>query len=135
MITATTGHAKIQYDGKHFLKVYLEDDILLDEIDVIEQRSEIAKITKGTPHVLMVITAQNSSATKEAREYSSQNKPAGRIAEALVVTSLSMRLMASVYISFNKPAVPTRYFDNEKSAEKWLQEMLVSSPQLASVSQ
>ena len=127
MITATTGHARIQYDGKHFLKVHLEDDILIDELDVIEQRSEIAKLTKGAPHVLMVITAQNSSATKEAREYSSQNKPEGRIAEALVVTSVPMRLMASVYISFNKPTVPTRYFDNEKSAEKWLQKMLISS--------
>lgn len=43
-----------------------------------------------------------------------------RIAEAILVETTANRLMANVYVNYNKPRIPTKIFTNEEEAIKWL---------------
>ena len=116
--------AVMSFDNKGVLKVVLSD---YDEItleDVIEQRKIAHDLTLGKPHVVLAIIGRRTSATKEAREYSSSNIPEGRIAEAILIKSLPVRLMANFYININKPKVATKLFDNETEAIIWLNQRL-----------
>lgn len=44
-----------------------------------------------------------------------------RIADALVVNSLPLRLLANFYIRVNKPAIPTRMFNDVDKAKEWIE--------------
>ena len=121
---ARTKKAVISFNNKGLLKVVLADNEEITYDDVVEQRKAIHNLTGGQPHVILAITGKRTMATKEAREYSSSNIPEGRIAEAILIKSLPVRLMGKFYINFNKPKVPTQMFDNETEALTWLNERL-----------
>jgi hypothetical protein len=46
------------------------------------------------------------------------------MADALLVGSTMMKLIATAYINFNKPKVPTRMFTSEEKAIAWLKTFL-----------
>ncbi len=117
----------ISYDGKGFLKVVLSDDAEITKEDVVEQRKIASELTGDKPHVVLAIAGRRTSATKEAREYSSNNIPQGRMAEAILIKSLPVRLMGKFFINFHKPSVPTKMFENESEAMLWLNQRLFES--------
>ena len=119
-----TKKAVISFNNKGLLKVVLADNEEITYDDVIEQRKALHDLTGGQPHVILAITGKRTMATKEAREFSSTNIPEGRIAEAILIKSLPVRLMGKFYINFNKPTVPTKMFDDETEALTWLNERL-----------
>ncbi len=46
------------------------------------------------------------------------------LADALVVNSTALKLLANFYISFNKPVKPTKIFNSEEKAVEWLKTFL-----------
>jgi hypothetical protein len=58
-------------------------------------------------------SARVFSASEEGSKYS--------VAEAFVVKSLSQRLIANFYVKVNKPPIPSKVFNSEKEAIKWLE--------------
>lgn len=117
-------NATIYYNGNELVKVVLDDNIELEVDDIKAQREVVAELTKDKSYVILAITAANTSATKEAREYSSSTATLGRVAEAIVIKSLAVRLMGNIYIHFHKPGVTTRMFESEQKALEWLREQL-----------
>jgi glutaredoxin len=55
-------------------------------------------------------------ATKEACPYSK--------AEAFIINSIAMRIIANFYLKINKPQRPTKMFTHEEEAIKWLKTFL-----------
>ncbi|MCC6690983.1 MAG: hypothetical protein IT235_05575, partial [Bacteroidia bacterium] len=55
-------------------------------------------------------------ATKESCPYSK--------ADAFMVNTTALQLIANFYLKFNKPARPTKMFDDEKEAINWLKTFL-----------
>ena len=120
-------NATMYYNGSGLIKIVLDDNIELDVADIKEQRSVVADFTSGKSHVILAITGSNTSATKEAREYSSSTATLGRVAEAIVISSLAVRLMGNIYIHFHKPGVITKMFESEQKALEWLREQMAGS--------
>ena len=62
---------------------------------------------------------------KENREYWAKKEscPYSK-ADAFMINSLALQLIANFYLSFNKPERPTRMFTNEVEAVKWLKTFL-----------
>ena len=116
--------AVISYNHKGLLKIVLSDYDEITVDDVKEQRKVAAELTAGNPHVVLAIAGRGTSATKEAREYSSSNIPDGRMAEAILIKSLPVRLMGKFFINFHKPTIPTKLFENENEALEWLNHRL-----------
>lgn len=122
-----TSHATISYDGHGIIISELENDSEITLEDVIEHRRIIHELTNGKRHVVLAIARQHTTATKEAREFSSQNIPEGRIAEAIVITSMPVRLMGKIFINFHKPGLPTKLFETKEEAMIWLKKILSES--------
>lgn len=119
-----TNHAVISYDGEGIILSELEDDTEISMEDVIEHRRVIHEFTGGKKHAVLAIAGKHTTATKEAREYSSQNIPEGRVAEAIVIISMPVRLMGKIFINFHKPGLPTKLFETKEEAMVWLKGIL-----------
>lgn len=116
--------ARFDYDGKGILVVTLFDELELSKEDIIAQREISARLTQGKPHAVMVIAGERTEASPEARQYAATNIPEGRVAEAVVVKSLTVRLLGNFYLQFHKPGVPTKLFDDRYEAMHWLKMQL-----------
>jgi hypothetical protein len=112
--------ARMDYDGNGILVVTINDDIELSLQDIIEHREIAARLTKNEPHCVLAIAGERTQATTEAREYAATNVPVGRIAEAVVIRSLTVRILGNFYLQFHKPGVPTKMFDDRYEAMYWL---------------
>lgn len=123
---------KIDFD---FYSVALCDDGLFHihvdgnkEIDVEHVKeivNAIEKLGNGKVYPLLMVVGEYTLPTPEARAYiaTAESDPYAS-AEAYVVKSLSQKLVGNVFLSFNKPARPTKIFNSEDKAIEWLKEYL-----------
>jgi hypothetical protein len=126
-MSETTGYhatARMDYDGKGILVVTINDDVELTLQDIIEHREIAVRLTKSEPHCVLAIAGERTQATSEARQYAAENIPKGRIAEAVVLKSLTVRILGNFYLQFHKPGVPTKMFDDRYEAMTWLKAQL-----------
>jgi len=126
MNTFTEFHptAQFVYNGDGILVVTIKDDIELTVNDIIDHRAIVKRIVGIQPHAVLAIAGERTQATGEARIYASTNIPEGRVAEAVIIRSLPVRIMGNFYLKFHKPNVPTRLFDDYEDAIKWLRAQL-----------
>jgi hypothetical protein len=118
--------AEIYFIEDHILKI----DMLHNEEMELEQMKEVVhsgiKLANGKPYCLLADLRRSiGSSTNEARQYAADHSfPPNKIADAIIIGSLAKKLMANFYIQFNKPKSPTRIFNSESSAIKWLNSKL-----------
>jgi hypothetical protein len=75
----------------------------------------------GKRYKILADMRLNISSTPEARQYGAHNEYTQfHIAYALLVSSLSEKILANFFIRFNKPAVPSKMFNDENQAIEWL---------------
>lgn len=116
--------ARFVYNGEGILVVTIKDDIELTEQDIKDHR-EIARRIVGTePHCVLAIAGERTQATEEARVYAATHVPEGRVAEAVIIRSLPVRILGNFYLKFHKPNVPTRMFEDYEDAMNWLRAQL-----------
>lgn len=97
----------------------------LDLKESVEIIDAISELTEGKKALILNIAGKNTFATSEAREYSaSVSGVKYTIADAFVVGNLAQKILANFYISFNKPLVNARIFDDEEKAAEWLKSQL-----------
>jgi hypothetical protein len=81
----------------------------------------LEKKYKGRKFPVLFIPGENSEVTSEFRKIASSGiANEVTIADAVVVESLSHRMVSNFYIKFNKPSRPTRIFNNPDDAVAWL---------------
>lgn len=126
MIPSTEYHptAQFVYNGDGVLVVTIKDDLELTMDDIIDHRTIAKRMTGTGPHCVLAIAGERTTATEEARVYAAKNVPEGRVAEAVIIRSLSVRLLGNFFLRFNKPGVPTRLFEDYDEAMLWLRSRL-----------
>jgi hypothetical protein len=108
----------------------LEEDVLIvkmkPNIDIGESEltelfnlsNELADFKK---RFVVIDTRENFNSNADIRTlYSDDNFIKYRYADAFIVNSLPMRLLVNFYISFNKPKIPTKMFNNKENAFEWI---------------
>lgn len=76
----------------------------------------------GEPLKVLAEMCKNAEVSSDARKYAQENKmPA--IAEALVLHSMSQRIIFKLYNKFRKQSHPLRVFKDFASAYNWLKVM------------
>lgn len=86
----------------------------------------LLKITPDGSRPLLVVLGKMNYITKEARDHfkdSAKRIPTSPAVALIIKTRLSI-LIGNFYLILNKPVVPTRLFNNEESAVKWLKKIL-----------
>ncbi|MBX2970175.1 MAG: hypothetical protein KF803_12465 [Cyclobacteriaceae bacterium] len=112
-----------------YVTMWLKDGLVYCKYaDDLDLSIEVAKFcvesriffTKGKPAVLLVDMKGIKSTSKEARNYMATIGTTLVTAAALVTGSPFNNALANLFLSVNKPAIPTRLFSNEDDARQWL---------------
>lgn len=118
---------------KAFIKKINDKIICLEFKDGVDFELEDAEETdkayyelcEGKPFCSLIDARVYGSISSEARAFFAHDDLVKdiRIAEAFVITSLGIRMLAKFYIQFNRPDNPVKIFSNTKDATNWLEEM------------
>lgn len=113
--------ARLEYDPQtNILFFRVKQDI---DVHVIEEMLRYAEEVMGAKRHLCLIdfgTSVNSSDEGRKRYADSPYIQKYRIADAFLVNSLSLRLVANFFIKITQPKVKTLMFTDEKLAIDWL---------------
>ena|ERR1035437_9316405 len=108
---------------KSIFKLETFEGIEVLQEDAMDMHHAFVTLSHGEKYaVLMDATKYFSPSDKARAKIASKQFTNTRYATAFVITSLAIRLTANLFINFNKPATPSRIFNNETSALEWLKE-------------
>lgn len=85
--------------------------------------SETHEFTKGRRLKRLVICGKHTDIDREARLFGHEESVRIKdqvIAEALVITGFTQKIIANFYLKFIKDIYPTRVFTDVESAKAWL---------------
>jgi len=75
----------------------------------------------GKKFPLLIDSRGIKSMSRDARnQFSTKGRETHVLAFGIVISSPISRVIGNFFMGINKPAVPTRLFENEVEAEKWL---------------
>ena len=97
------------------------DDLCYEIVHFKEILNRIQETWPDKKHPSLFLVGEFTSISMEARKFgATEEVTIFSKAEAYVIRSLAQRPIANFYLSFDKPAVPTKFFTNQKAAETWL---------------
>lgn len=103
------------------LFVKMKPNIYIGEHELTELFNLSNELTDFKKRFVIIDTRENFNSASEVRTlYSDDNFIKYRFADAFIVNSLPMRLLVNFYISFDKPKIPSKMFNNEESALHWV---------------
>jgi len=110
-------------DGIARTKVKPGVEITLEH--AVENSEAVSSFYKDKKFPILIDSRGIKSMSREAREHFSANgRDAKTCAFGIVIKSPLSRVIGNFFLGVNKPAVPTRLFDNEKDAAEWLKQYL-----------
>lgn len=121
-ITVRTGEVILCSKGFVLAKENEEHEIELKDVE--EQIAAAEKLTDGGDYVSMMDGGLTMDVTDEAMRYVAKFQSKRWKAFAIVVRSISERILANYFIKFKKPIRPTQVFTDPDKAIKWLGEHL-----------
>jgi hypothetical protein len=118
----TTSSAVISFDpGEGFLRVTSNP---VDEITMADTRRDFgvaAEMVNYNKTPVMADSRHYTHFTDEIRRFYASKEAAERIsAMAIIICSLPTRIIGNFFIKMHKPLYPTRLFNTEEEASKWL---------------
>lgn len=91
-----------------------------------ENSKAINSFFTGKKYPLLIDARNVRTMTRDARnQFSTKGRETNTIAFAIVIDSPLSRVIGNFFMGINKPAVPTRLFDNTEDAEKWLKRLMI----------
>ncbi len=109
----------------YIIELKFKDKVDFELDDAIETDRIYFELSKGKPF-LALIDARDILGTisSEAREFFATDELVAdiRIAEALVVNSLPIKLLASFYVKFHQTKNPKKVFTEYDKAVEWLKQ-------------
>ena len=108
--------------SKGFVLAKQNEEHQIELADVREQIAAAEKITEGGDYVSMMDGGLTLDVTEEAMTYVARFQSERWKAFAIVVRSISERILANYFIRFKKPVRPTKVFTNPERAVEWLRE-------------
>lgn len=116
-------YAKFYLDpSKKIILIKYLDDVIVD----LEKGKTIVEIVypfvkNGAIHGMTDATAKNINITSEARKYYSNNKSVNlSVIHAVILKELYLRILMKLFISFDKPTVPTKIFNDFEKAYQFI---------------
>lgn len=116
--------ATLEYDEqKNILFYRVKQEQVVDVNEIKEMLIYVQEFMGPKKHYAVIDFGGNLSSSTEARQIYADAEyiQKYRIADAFLVKSLPVRLIANFFIKVTKPKVNTRLFTDEKEAVKWLE--------------
>lgn len=104
---------------------YIKEGVHIGKEDVESIKRANMKISSRDRYVVLVISKEFTSISKEARELSASKEFANEtIAKALIAPSTAHKIVSQFYLKVNKPVILTKIFTDVDQAKVWLREFL-----------
>ncbi len=118
--TLDTPFAILSYEND-ILLVKMKAGVNLGKVEMEELLKLAVEFTTPNKYFAIVDTTSPYDSTPDSRSfYAESDYSKHRYADAFIVNSLPMRLLVNFFISFNKPKIPSKMFNNEKNANEWI---------------
>lgn len=124
MRTKEFEYATLEFDeDKNILFYRVKQDITVTPEVMKDLLRYVEEFMGPVRHYAVVDFGLNVNSTAEGRKKYTESEyiKKWRIADAFLVNSLGMRLIANFFIRMQSPAVPTRVFNDELLAILWLE--------------
>jgi hypothetical protein len=106
------------------LLVKMKEGINLDQAEMEQLLKQAVEFTSPNKYFAVIDTTALYDSTPESRSFYAESDYSNyRYADAFIVNSLPMRLLVNFFITFNKPKIPSKMFNNEESALNWIQSL------------
>ncbi len=123
MLHLKTDNALLSYSDD-ILLIRVDEDVHLEIKEMDRMLREEVEFTNYRKHFAIIDARSNFTSSEEVRKFYAEHELSKyRYADAIIVDSLSVRLVVNFYISFNKPLVPTKTFNTMEDAYKWIEDM------------
>lgn len=120
-----TNGATVRLVSPAIVENIIHDHVTLDTPEIIEIKEVNKQLTGGRPYAVLVDSGKYTSITREGRELSaSKDFQQQTTAKALLVHTLSHRIVGRFYIRMNKPYIKTRIFSDRAAAIQWLEKQV-----------
>jgi len=104
---------------------FVKDKAILDVDGVRAVKKANMELANGKPYAFLAAIGEFSEVTKAAKTLlSSKELSVNTVAKALLIQSLSDRIMVNFYMKINKPIVKTKAFTDRKLAIEWLKKQV-----------
>lgn len=115
------GYAKVQLLESKIVRIEVFGNLVIDEKRTKELNDAIGVLSKGKEILVLMMAQELTQVNEEAMAFSaSEEGQRYTLGDAMVVKSLAQRVLANLYLSLNKPKKPSKIFNSEKDALKWL---------------
>lgn len=116
-----TKTTEIILHDKGYAAIRYKPGAMVDLSSAKEDFEKSMQLSEGQPFPIFVDARGLKHATREARIYNAREELKGLIiASAVLVDSIPTRIMANMYMTFQKPGFPIKVFSNEYDAMQWL---------------
>ncbi len=113
--------AKLDLLDDNIVRIEMFDKRSIGEHECREINNSIGILTDGRQARILLVPQPNTIFDHGAREFSASDEGLQfTIADALIVNNLAHKILVSFYLKFNKPKKPSKAFENEEDAIKWL---------------
>ena len=114
-------YANIQMLTNGIIKIEMFDGHIIDLEECVQITIAQGKLLGGKQGLMFMVADSTTQFTNSAREFSASKEGLRfSIAEALVIQNLAQKILVSFYLKINKPAKPSKAFNSEEDAIKWL---------------
>lgn len=114
-------YANIQMLANGIIKIEMFDGHIIDLEECVQITIAQGKLLGGKQGLMFMVADSTTQFTNSAREFSASKEGLRfSIAEALVIQNLAQKILVSFYLKINKPAKPSKAFNSEEDAIKWL---------------
>jgi len=104
-----------------YLYIAFKKDVIVELEHIIANKKAREKIQQGKKMLVLGDIRKIWHISKAAQDYLASKEVTNlNIAMAILTSSLMTVLLANFFIKFKKPATPTKMFNNEEKAIKWL---------------
>ncbi|HAA00756.1 MAG TPA: hypothetical protein DEP18_01545 [Flavobacteriales bacterium] len=110
---------------KGIVENYVLEDMHIEPEDLDLCKSDNLALMGDELYTVLVVSGSGSTISAEARKkVASPEYRMNTVAKAFLVENLAHRIIGNFYMTFNKPAIPTRLFTDREKALEWLRQEL-----------
>lgn len=121
--------AELRFDEEEnllFLKV--KQDITIDVAEINEMIDYVKEFVGSKKHFAVIDFGESVNSSNESRKvYAESNYLLEfRLADAFIVRSLPIKLVANFFIRVTQPSIKTKSFTSEAAAKEWIESLRIS---------
>ena len=114
-------HSKLQLFDIKLVRIELFGSTLIGKKEAKEINDAVGVLSKGKEIRVLMMADEMAQFDKEAMNFSASDEGLMyTIADAMVVKSTAQRITANLYLRISKPKKPSKIFNSEADAVKWL---------------